>query len=50
MEKLKEKFLKELKPGTIIISNTFAISGLKPTQIIEINDIYKTKVYKYIIN
>ena len=47
MNKLKFKFETELKPGTIIISNTFAIPGWTPNSVYELNDIYKTKIYLY---
>ena len=47
MRQLKEKFIKELKPGTMIISNTFAIPGWIPQQVWEVNDLYKTKIYRY---
>lgn len=47
MELLKTKFDQELIPGTLIISNTFAIPGWKPIQTLETNDLYKTKIYLY---
>lgn len=47
MRQLKDKFNKELKPGTQIISNTFAIPGWIPKQVYEVNDLYKTKIYWY---
>jgi hypothetical protein len=47
MSKLKLKFEKELRPGTLIISNTFAIPGWTPAAIAESKDLYRTKVYLY---
>ena len=47
MRKLKEKFEKELKPGTLIISNTFQIPGWEPKQIINLRDLYRTPIYFY---
>jgi len=47
MRKLKEKFEKELKPGTWVISNTFQIPGWEPKQIITLRDLYHTPVYLY---
>jgi len=47
MKNLKDKFEKELKPGTLIISNTFAIHGWKPFRVEEVADIYRTKIYFY---
>ncbi len=47
MERLKQKFEKELSPGTLIISNTFAIPGWEPVDVIKVNDLYRTKIYVY---
>ena len=35
MDKLKSKFEKELKSGTIIVSNTFQLKGWEPIKIID---------------
>jgi hypothetical protein len=43
MDKLKDKMLAELKPGSIIISNTFQFKELEPTMIIDKYFIYKIK-------
>lgn len=48
MKELKKKFDSELSPGTIIISNTFAIPGWEAVQILEEKDIYKTRIYMYV--
>lgn len=45
LEKLKNKFLKDLEPGTKIISYAFEISGWTPYKIIEMQN--KPKVYFY---
>jgi len=47
MERLKKKFQNELSPGTTIISNTFAIPGWEPAQVIKVPDFYRTKIYVY---
>lgn len=47
MRELKQKFQDELKPGTSIITNTFAIPGWEPKEVWEVNDLYKTKIYRY---
>jgi len=47
MEKLQEKFDKELRDGTIVISSTFAVPNWKPESIIQTSDIYRSKVYIY---
>lgn len=47
MHKLKPKFEGELKKGTWVISNTFAIPGWKPLQVVEVSDLYRNKIYVY---
>lgn len=47
MKILRGKFESELKPGVTVISNTFSILGWKPEAVIEVNDIYRTKLYVY---
>jgi 16S rRNA A1518/A1519 N6-dimethyltransferase RsmA/KsgA/DIM1 with predicted DNA glycosylase/AP lyase activity len=47
MNQLREKFEKEIHPGTYVITHTFAISGWVPFQIIFADDIYKTPIYIY---
>lgn len=47
MHRLKEKFEKELRPGTFVISNAFSIPGWKPTRVIELDDFWHSKVYLY---
>src|ERR1700733_11844538 len=38
MSRLKGKFEEELKPGTLIVSNTFAIPGWKPVHTLHLPD------------
>lgn len=47
MRKLAPKFGKELKTGAIVFSNTFQIPGRNPSEVLEINDWFRTKVYVY---
>ena len=47
MEKLRKKFEQELKPGALVISNTFAVPGWKPIEVIRLEDLYKTPIYVY---
>ncbi len=47
MTKLKDKFQNELKPHTLVISNTFAISSWTPIKIEKIRDVYNTNIYVY---
>jgi len=47
MEKLKLKFEAELRPGAVVISNTFAVPGWVPENMFIVNDLYRTKIYFY---
>jgi len=47
MTSLKTKFEEELKPNTLIISNTFGLARWEPEEIITLNDIHQTPVYRY---
>lgn len=47
MSRLKEKFEKELKAGTYVISNTFAVPGWEAEAIYEVRDLYRTRIYLY---
>lgn len=48
MQRLKIKFEKELKPGTWIVSHTFAITGWKPIHVSYASDLYQTPIYYYL--
>lgn len=48
MKKLAKKFDEELRPGTIVISNTFAVPGWDPIQVLNVQDIYNTRIYVYV--
>jgi len=48
MEKLRLKFERELKPGTLVITNTFAVPGWKPTKVFTIDDLYRSRVISYL--
>ena len=47
MRSLKDKFEEELKPNTLIISNTFRLAGWEPEEVITLNDIHQTPIYCY---
>ncbi len=49
MGKLKSELEKKLKPGTWVISNTFAFPGWQPYSVYTVNDLYSTKIYLYIL-
>jgi hypothetical protein len=47
MNKLQTKLKQELCSGTWIISHTFALPGWLPEKVIEVQDLYHTKIYLY---
>ena len=47
MRRLKEKFEKELKGGARVISNSFAVPGWKADKIVEVDDLFQSKIYVY---
>ena len=47
MTSLKTKFEEELKPNTLVVSNTFRLAGWEPEEVITLNDIHQTPVYRY---
>jgi len=49
MRKLKSKFEQELRNGSLVISNTFAVPGWTPSQLITVDDIYRSRVYVYVM-
>lgn len=47
MTYLKTKFENELKPEAVIVSNTFRLAGWEPEEVITLNDIHQTPIYRY---
>ena len=47
MLKLKTKFERELKQGSWVISNSFAVPGWVPANTVQINDIWGSKIFIY---
>lgn len=47
MKQLRDKFNEELKPGTIVFSNTFALPNWEPVHVVNVKDIYNTRIYMY---
>lgn len=47
MEALWQKALREMKPGSILVSNTFAIPDVPPSQIVQVDDSRQTRLYCY---
>jgi len=48
MQRLKEKFQTELKPGTLIVPYTFSVPEWKPFKVYEMDDFYCSRLYLYI--
>jgi len=49
MKRLKEKLEREAGSGMLVATHTFSIPGWKPVKVIELDDLYKTKIYIYIL-
>jgi 16S rRNA A1518/A1519 N6-dimethyltransferase RsmA/KsgA/DIM1 with predicted DNA glycosylase/AP lyase activity len=47
MGKLKQKFDQELRTGTRIISNTFSLPESTPDAVVQVEDLFRTKIYSY---
>lgn len=47
MEPLKKKCINELKRDALVISHTFAFRDWQAEKIIEVDDLYKTKIFFY---
>lgn len=47
MAKLKPKFDQELRPGTRVISNTFSLPQSTPDAVVQVEDLFRTKIYSY---
>jgi hypothetical protein len=48
MVRLKSKFENELRAGTVVVSNTFAVPLWKPRGVVELRDMYRSKTYLYV--
>lgn len=47
MKELWEKAQREMKPGSVLISNSFAIPDVSPDAVVEVYDWLKTRLYLY---
>ena len=47
MTNLHEKLREELRPGSLVISNTFRLPGWSPEKVVVLQDAYRTPVYLY---
>jgi hypothetical protein len=49
MERLAAKFERELEPGSIVVSNSFALRGWRPARVVEVDDFYRSRIYVYVL-
>jgi hypothetical protein len=49
MERLRPKFERELRAGTVVVSNCFAIPQWKPVRVVEAGDVYRSRIYVYVV-
>lgn len=47
MERLRDKLAAELRPGALVVSNTFAVPGWTPAATRQADDLYRSTVYLY---
>ena len=50
MVRLSTKLQSELIPGTVVVSNSFALPGWVPEQKSQLKDLYRTKIYRFIVD
>lgn len=47
MPRLYEKAQAEMRPGTLLVSNSFAVPGVAPERVISVDDARQTRLYLY---
>ncbi|MEW6368046.1 MAG: methyltransferase domain-containing protein [Acidobacteriota bacterium] len=47
MRRLKSKLESELRPGTLVLSHTFAVHGWHPERVVRLGDTFATRIYLY---
>jgi hypothetical protein len=50
MVQLSTKLQSELIPGTVVVSNTFALPGWVPEKTSQLKDMYRTKIYRFVVD
>jgi hypothetical protein len=50
MEQLSAKFDAELPPGAFVLSHTFAWRGRTAVETVTLDDLYRTPIYRYVID
>ncbi|MBL90553.1 MAG: SAM-dependent methyltransferase [Myxococcales bacterium] len=49
MTHLAQQLKQELQPGSVIISNTFRLPGWEPEKVLELDDMHRSQIYRYIV-
>jgi len=47
MPKLWQKACQEMRPGTLLISNSFRVPGIEPSQVLKVDDERETELLIY---
>ncbi len=47
MADLWRKIQREMRPGTLFISNTFEVPGVEPSEVVELDDLHQSRLYLY---
>lgn len=50
MQRLTEMLARDASRNTVVISNTFSIRDWKHTEVYELNDIYRTRIWVYTVD
>lgn len=50
MVQLSTKLQAELRPGTVVVSNAFALPGWVVDQQVQLKDLYRTKIYRFVVD
>ncbi len=47
MPDLWRKVQREMRPGTLFISNTFQVPGVEPNEVVQLDDLHQSRLYVY---
>ncbi|PWB56908.1 MAG: hypothetical protein C3F18_04775, partial [Nitrosomonadales bacterium] len=47
MADLWRKIQREMRPGTLFISNTFQVPGVEPDEVVQLDDLHQSRLYLY---
>lgn len=48
MTKVALRFERELRPGAVLVSNTFGLRGREAERALQLDDVYRTYIYRYV--